>query len=509
MPEVEPSPAKEPVRLRSFLGESALYGVGTVADKVVGFLLLPLSTALLSPDDFGVLSVFGVTSALAFILVSLGIHQSVPILHAKVVDADERRRVFSTALMIGLYAAAALIVATFLAGSGLGSRIFGEGYGSLLFLLGPHTLLLLVRNLGCTRLRLQQRPQAFVAVNTLSTVAVRGAALALVAAGLGAKGWVLGELLGYAITLALLWPMAFADLSFDLDRKTARRLLPLGLAITPSLLAHWVMMGSDRYVMLFTLADAQREIGLYSIGERISTVMQLVNVAFVLGWQRFAFENLQRSDGGRRFAHGLTLYAVVGGYATFLLCLLGDDLTRFITPATYNGGVVVIPMLTLAGFVGGFAELTSARLLHANRGMRLGTATWIAAAVQVGLLFWAIPQFGILGAAGACLTGQSLKFALIVAAGWRTAPVEFEARRLLLLAFVLSAAYAVGGSVGQEDSLGRFLWQLGVSAVTPLLVVGSGFLTVDEKHRIANGVRRLLGRRTIGPEPVSEKFPED
>jgi O-antigen/teichoic acid export membrane protein len=498
-------PNADGVRLRSFLGESALYGLGSVADKLVGFLLLPLTTALLSPTDFGVLNVFGTTASLALILVSVGLHQATPILNAELPYASDRRRLFATAVVLTSFAAAILIVVAFAFGSWIGPAAFGTGSASLVYLLGPHAFLYAQRLLGYTRLRLEQRPQLFVAVNAVSTVVIRGAALGLVAAGLGVKGWVLGELIGAAITLAILWPSVFSDFGFRLDRGIVSRLLPMGLALTPSLLAHWVMMGSDRYVMLGVLTDPAHQIGLYSIGERISTIMQLVNVAFVLGWQRYAFENLQRPDGERRFAHGLTLYAVVGGYAALGLAMLGDDLTRFITPASYNAGVVVIPMLTLAGFIGGFAELTSARLQHANLGLRLGAATWMAAGVQVALLFWAIDRYGILGAAGACLAGQSLKMLLIVAVGWRHVQVQFEYRRLLLLAFVFGSAYALGGAVGDEGSGRRFLWQLGVVAATPLLVVGTGFLAPDEKQRVAGGLRRLFGMRTATKESVSER----
>ena len=506
MPEAEPA-KNEGVRLRSFLGESALYGLGSVGDKVIGFLLLPLTTALLSPTDFGTLSVFGTTASLALIVVSLAHHLALPILHAKAGNSDERRSLFAAGAVLGGIASIGLILGSFAFGSWIGPRIFGSA-ASLFFLLGPFTLLNLLRYLGYTRLRLQHRPQAFVAVSLTSTVIVRAAALILTAMGLGAKGWVLGELLGLAVTFAVLWPMAFADLPLRLDRVAVTKLLSMGIALTPSLLAHWVMMGSDRYVMLAELPDATHQIGLYSIGERISTLMQLVNAAFVLGWQRYAFENLMRPDGQQRFAHGLTLYAAVGGYVAFSLALLGDDLTRFITPSSYNAGVVVIPMLTLAGFLGGFAELTSARLQHANLGVRLSTATWIAAGVQVALLFWAIPKNGIQGAAGASLAGQTLKLLLIVGAGWKSAPVAFEVRRLALLALVFVSAYIVGGAVGEDGTARRFVWQLGVVAATPVIAVAAGFLADDEKRRIAGGFRRLMGLRTKRAAPVSEDRPE-
>jgi O-antigen/teichoic acid export membrane protein len=497
------------VRLRSFLSESAIYGLGSVADKLIGFLLLPISTALLTPSDYGVLSIFGTTASLAYLLVSAGQHQVVAIMYANERETDERRRVFGTAIALGAAFSFFLIAVTFVLGPWIGPTVFGSSARNLVYVLGLFTLFDVVRKLAQVRFRLQERPRTFVVVNTVSTIVLRALAIAATALGFGAFGWVFGETIGIVATVAVFWPMALRDVKPRIDRRLAAVMIPLGLSLTPSMLAHWVMMGADRYVMLAAIPNAAHEIGLYAVGERISTVMQLVNVAFVLGWQRYAFENLIRPDGPRRFAHGLTLYAAVGGYCAFALSLLGDDLTRFITPATYNAGVVVIPMLTLAGFIGGISELTSARLQQANLGVRLSIATWVATIVQVGLLFWAIPRHGIQGAAAASVVGQSIKFVLIMALVQQSVPVPFEFRRLLLLVVVFTAAYALGGSVGEPDSLTRCFWQIGIVAATPLLVVGSGFLAEDEKARLRAGLRRLIPGRTQSTPPLSNERDKD
>jgi len=497
------------VRLRSFLGESAIYGLGSVADKLIGFLLLPISTALLTPSDYGVLSLFGTTASLAYLLVSLGQHQVVAIMYANERDADQRRRVFGTAVAMGVGLSFVLGAVAFLFGPWWGPTIFGQAGRSLISVLGLFTLFDVVRKLAQARFRLQQRPRTFVIANTISTVVLRGAAIAAAAFGFGALGWVVGETIGIVATVVVFWPMALSDVKPRIDRRLAAVMVPLGLSLTPSMLAHWVMMGADRYVMLAALPDAAHEIGLYAVGERISTVMQLVNAAFVLGWQRYAFENLVRSDGPQRFAHGLTLYAAVGGFCAFALSLLGDDLTRFITPASYNAGVVVIPMLSLAGFISGISELTSARLQHANLGVRLSVATWAAATVQVGLLFWMIPRYGIQGAAAASVVGQGIKWILILGLVQQGVPVPFEFRRLMILALVFAAVYALGGAVGADDSTARFFWQVLIVAATPLFVIGSGFLTSDETVRLRNGLRRLIPGRTQAASPVSKDRDEE
>src|SRR5215211_3636099 len=150
------------VRLRSFLSESAIYGLGSVADKLIGFLLLPISTALLTPSDYGVLSIFGTTASLAYLLVSAGQHQVVAIMYANEREADQRRRVFGTAIAMGIALSMFLIAFCFALGPWQGPTVFGNSARNLIYVLGLFTIFDVVRKLAQVRFRLQERPRTFV-----------------------------------------------------------------------------------------------------------------------------------------------------------------------------------------------------------------------------------------------------------------------------------------------------------------------------------------------------------
>jgi len=107
------------------------------------------------------------------------------------------------------------------------------------------------------------------------------------------------------------------------------------------------------------------------------------------------------------------------------------------------------------------------------------------------------------------LLGQAIKLLLITAAVQWSAPVPFELRRLVQLAVVFTAAYALGGAIGESGSLRQCLWQIVVAAATPIVVVAAGFLAKDEKARITAGLRRLFGLRTPTSAPLSENRLED
>jgi O-antigen/teichoic acid export membrane protein len=130
-----------------------------------------------------------------------------------------------------------------------------------------------------------------------------------------------------------------------------------------------------------------------------------------------------------------------------------------------------------------------ASLQHAGRAGLYSTLTAIAAATQLALLLLAIPRYGLAGAVAANIAGHLLKLILIWVATRRHAPAPWQLDRLVTLAAVLLGSYALAA---RWDSAP---WaQLAVCLAAPVMLIAAGFLTADERARLAEGWRRLRGR---------------
>src|SRR5690606_37793731 len=110
---------------------------------------------------------------------------------------------------------------------------------------------------------------------------------------------------------------------------------------------------------------------LYGVGHRISSIMQLINTAFLLGWRRFAYKNIHHPDGPRLLARGVTLFSLAGGYGALGLSLLGDDLTYWVVDAKFHPGIVVIVPLTWSTFAWGLSDIACIGLHKAKRTLLL------------------------------------------------------------------------------------------------------------------------------------------
>lgn len=470
------------VRLREFLSESMIYGLGGMANKAVGFILLPLSTAYLTTEDYGLLSLAGSTTTLLQNLFTLGLHFAYFRYFLETTDPLGRQRVQDTAfwLATGVMAIGGLACVT--VGMPLGFYLFNSyAYLPLLVVL---TFLMFVRDMGGFRLQADARAWRFLGISLVSTIFVRGLGVLLVVFGWGAWGWLMGEFAGLFITALLMWKLAFPDLGLFVHRDSAREMLPYGISLVPGVLAHWLTAGCDKYLMRARAVNPMHELGLYSVGERIGSLMELVTLSMHLGWRRFSFQNIQHQEGAARVGRGFTLFAVFAGYGALALILLGDDLTYWLINPRFHDGIPVILPLTLSGLIYAMSELTATGLYVRKHTLLISIVNIVSAVLNVGLNYYLIPYWGMMGAATAIISSQSVRgIGLWVTAAW-VAPIPIEYRRLSLVAVVYIAVYYLGQSFQPMGWITAGIVQVVLVVCTPPLLYFLPFLHAEERSRL-------------------------
>ena len=71
---------------------SLIYMLGPALSKIVGFVLIPVYTRFIAPDEFGVMSIVDVAMTLTMMLLSMGIGDSMARFYYAETCSLERRR---------------------------------------------------------------------------------------------------------------------------------------------------------------------------------------------------------------------------------------------------------------------------------------------------------------------------------------------------------------------------------------------------------------------------------
>jgi O-antigen/teichoic acid export membrane protein len=479
------------ISLRQLLGDVMVYGLASIADRAIGFLLLPIMTAILMPADYGIMSLFTTTAHVLFIFCSLGVHQGFFRYYTEAQDSESQLQVLNTSLVLAIGYWALLLPIFILFREQLNQLIFGIDGSALTMALAAAMLIQVLDSVASNRLQADGRRWTYCLVVLTSSIILRTTAIVLVLQGMGAWGWVLSDTLGRLVAVVLLVVVAMPDASFKPNRAMLRPIASYGVLLVPALMSYYIMIVADKYLIRALSENPLEEVGFYSVGERIAGAMQLVNLAFIFGWQRFAFRNMHHEEGPQIIAKGMLWFAMGGGFFALALAMLGDDLTRMLIAKAFEPGIVVIAPLTVAALAGGLASIAEIGLHKQKLPLHISYLNGAAAVLNVLLNIWAIPRWGIAGAAYATMVCQFLRVLVIWRAANAVFPLPFEYARFLAAGCLFLAVYGLG-QVWAPSTIGTItVVQTLLVLATPLLLWACGIITPDEKAAARQLLRTL------------------
>ncbi|MEM9366471.1 MAG: oligosaccharide flippase family protein [Planctomycetota bacterium] len=483
------------ISIRSLMSDTVLYGIARAADPAIGFLMLPIITAILSPADYGLISLFVATSHVMFTVSSLAIHQSFLRFYLETTDPITREKYANIAFTLAIlyWALVAPPLAYF--ATPIGVWLFEVSSPALILAMLTFSLAQTGAAIGFNLLQGAGRVWAFLWNSLLTTFLVRCIAISGVLLGAGAWGWITGETLARLIGMIVIVATAMPRLRFMFERMSTRTLSSYGMMLVPAMLSLYLMIITDKLLIRMLADNPFEQVGLYSVGERVAAIMHLANFAIVLGWQRFAFRNMHEEGGDDLIGYGLFVYAIGGGFILLGLLVLGDDLMYWVIASKFSAGFVTIIPLTMAAAAGGLADITDVGL-HKRRWPHLiSVLTTIAAIANVGLNIYMIPRYGIVGAAWATFLCQSLRFLMIFSASQWAFFVRIDYRRVSLVIAVYVSVFVCSLGLERLGTVAGGIAQVILMACVPVLLWCMPLFTEEERTQfrstLASGVRRI------------------
>jgi O-antigen/teichoic acid export membrane protein len=334
--------------------------------------------------------------------------------------------------------------------------------------------------------RVEQRPVGFVTA-TLANVAITIAAtvVLLVVFDQGAMGVIVGSFTGTLAVYAVLLAYRRFQLGLQFDHGLLREMNRFGLPLMPSGLFLWGMSFSDRFFLVKLSGEA--EVGLYSIGVRLSSAILLVVTAFRTAWPAFAHSIEDEGEAKRTYGFVLTYAVYVTCWAALALSLLAPWLLRLLTTPRFYAAENVVAPLAFAGAAFAAYVVSQIGTHRARRTRSNWLVTGAGVAVNVVLNLALIPPFGRMGAAVATLVTYTAIFVLMAWRAQRVYRVPYQWRRIVQI-----VAVAVGVTVAGKVLDVSLVLAAALVLAYPVVLVPLGFYLPVERRRLRLAAGRVL-----------------
>ena len=458
---------------------SAIYGLGAVVSRLIGVFLLPVVTRYLTRAELGAVDTLIALSIVLVIVFRAGISMAFFRYYFDAEDDAGRTRVVRTSFWYTMAAATTALLLGCLLAPQISEWLFStHSHADLV----RAAFVLLWAQMNYEQLtslfRVEERSVAFVAATLANVLITVGSTILLVAVwDKGALGVLVGNFTGTLVVYFVLLAYRRYQLGLEFDRPLFRQMQRFGLPLVPSGLAIWAIDFADRFFLL-KLKNAA-EVGLYSVGVRISTAILLLLIALRTAWPAFAYSIKEDDEAKRTYAFVLTYVLFVSSWVALTLSLLAPWLVRLLTTRAFYGGARVVPLLVFGAtaFIG--FNVMSIGIGRAKATQFNWVVTGAAAVVAVGLNLILIPPYGMMGAAASTLVAYTVMFFGMTVRAQQVFPVPYQWRRLATVVGAAVALTVVGKWL--DVPLGG---ALALCAVYPLVLLPLGFYLPVELRRI-------------------------
>ena len=474
------------------------YGTADVSVLAINFFLLPIYTRVLSPAEYGALTLLLVFEAFLKPVLRCGLDGAYLRLHFDETSGSGRRSLAATILGFTLAFNGLALATLWPAAPWMTRLLLGTGdYVAAFWLVAVNTALANLIFLPTCLFRAQERSAVVGTISFLRSLATVAARLMLVV-GLrkGVYGLALADVLVTLIFVAALSPTLWRMASGGTwSRSRLGRALQFGAPQIPTGVLGQTMAMTDRFVLGLYLS--LQDVGVYSIGITIASVLKLFPVAFASAWMPFAFSSLSRADAPVMFARQASYAFAVMCFAALGVAVCAGPLVELVLPQAFHQVPAVIPILVLGITIQATTTFVSTSL---NVSMRTSRISLGAAVGAVGSLVGSlalIPRFGVIGAACGVLCGQVAFAASTAWLAQQSYPIPYEYRRLAkagvaaLALFGLAAAVRIGSP--SIDLITSVLLVLSY----PALLRAWRFLNASEMASVRQAVQMIrvrLGR---------------
>jgi O-antigen/teichoic acid export membrane protein len=492
-----------------------VFGLGSLANKLIGFLLIPLYTRVLSPAEYGLFALTSVTGSVVGILLNMGLSSSVFRCYYASSELEERKRVLATALFWSAGSGVLFVAALWMLSAPLSTLIFGSPtYRLFLQIIFATEALLAAQHVPFASFRARRQSARYSVLNAARFVV--GASLNIlfiVGLSMGILGLLLAGVINAALFLVVSLIMIRDQLTLAFSPATARRLLSFGLPLVPAMLASYVLFMADRYFLQRLASTA--EVGLYSLGYSFGSLIQVLVVQpFQLIWLPAAFEVEKRPHSGQFFAGALTYLLLIAAWLASALSLLGREALVVMATPAFRSAYSVIPLVAFSYVAYGAHMVVSIGFYLRDKTLFIPAIVMTAACVNIGLNFALIPRHGMLGAAWATLLSYLLLAVMSGIMSQRLYPLRYEWGRLIKIAAVTGAVLLLG-NLSPQGLLAAVAFKIGLLLLFPLALWLTGFFRIEEKAFASRLLRRALRTKIPqtapqgqGPTPPSGSLDE-
>jgi O-antigen/teichoic acid export membrane protein len=441
------------------IGETAIYGLGTMLPRFLNYLLVPLYTIYVFTEaEYGQVTLLYSYVAILLVLLTFGMETA---FFRYANKSNDAKNVFNTSTSTILAIVIIFLVVIFVFLDDISKLIEYPANTEYVLIIAVIIALDAITAIPFAFLRYQNKAIKFSAIRIISVVVTISLNLIFLIAipyyygdsyntlplyrNTNLVTFVfIANLIGSFSTLIMLSGV-FKQFKLKVDFVLLRSMLKYGLPILVISLSFMITEVADKILLKYLLPDragADAQLGIYAASYKLAIIMMLFIQMFRYAAEPFFFAEADKKDAKKTYSKVMTLF-VAFTWFIFLLVMLYINLFKYFIGEAYWVGLTIVPIILSAKiFLGIFYNLSVWYKLT-NKTLFGAIIALIAATITIVLNVLLIPKYGYMGSAWANFTSYFVIMIVSYLWGRKIYPISYEIKKILIYTISALSIYII------------------------------------------------------------------
>jgi O-antigen/teichoic acid export membrane protein len=478
--------------IRSLVKHSGIYSLGNILSRSIGIILIPVYTAALSIEQFGIYAIF---EAIIFFSESI-LHFGLPNALFKWLNnsnfKNREKNILFTTLLFMVFISLVIILITFLLQDFI-HTYFTIGY-ELQHCLFVSSLIIgakLISKASLSYIRFKEKSVFFIIVNIghffiqlLLTIYF------VLYINLGVLGILLGILCGEIFAILLQFPYWLKNICLVFEYKEIYKMFKFGFPLAFSDISARILLIGDRFILGYFLNMGI--VGIYSLGYKFANLLYtIIGQAFNNSYIPFAWKKLSDSDAKRFYSVSLTYFTYTMFWTGLFIAIYAKGIIHlFAKDPSYWDAYKIIPIIILAKAIRSQFIILRMGFQFTNRTRIVAYIVSLCTILHLSLNFILIPAFSMMGAAYATF----IAFTCIPVIGYyysqKYFPVKYEWKRISMIIVVSLMLFFISSLFDSFTFVPRILFKFSIFISFPLILYLLNFYSENELLRLKDSLKK-------------------
>jgi O-antigen/teichoic acid export membrane protein len=394
---------------KNLLNSAAAYTVANILNSAIPFFLLPVLTRVLTPAEYGTVTMFTTIMSVLSAFTGLSIQGAVSVRYFDK-QTDHPRFVGTALAVMAGSTLMVLLVVWLIADPLMQWTQVAEGWLLMAVLASASQFIIHVRLVIWQVKNEVMHYGIFQIAQTLFNLSLSLGLILMLG-----MGWE-GRILGIVAAVFLFGNLSLYSLhrkglvSWQWDRAYAKAVLRFGLPLIPHTIGGMMMAMSDKFIITSQLGVGVT--GAYAVGAQLGMVVGLFADAFVKAYGPYLYQGLRdggRTDGVQLAQQCLMIFL---GFLFFALIYAGllPYVHHWIVGVAYVESLRVAQLIGLGNAFLGMYYTVAGYLFFFEKTTQLAGLTFVVGLVNLVTTYVLVSYWGLIGAAWGYLIVQAILF---------------------------------------------------------------------------------------------------